>query len=91
MPTTVNIKKQIQKYGKVNFIKGELIKRDLTLKEFAKQLGISESFMYQLLRDYAKSRRIAKKIEDFLEVPRGSLFPYVLDPVENSEKKSKEK
>ncbi len=87
---TVDIKRQIRRYGRVNFVKGELLKRGLTLKEFAKQLGISESFLYQMLYKDVKSRRVARMIEEFLEVPEGSLFPYVLDSVENSEKKSEE-
>jgi transcriptional regulator with XRE-family HTH domain len=90
MPTTVNIKQQIKKFGKINFIKGELLKRGLTLKQFAEILGVSESFLYQMLHKDAKSRRIAKEIEKFLEVPEGSLFPYVLEPVENSKKNSEE-
>ncbi len=90
MPTTVNIKQQIKEFGKVNFIKGELLKRGLTLKEFAKILGISQSFLYQMLYKDMRSRRVAKMIEEFLDVPEGSLFPYVLEPVENSEKKSEE-
>ncbi len=91
MPTTVNIKQQIKKFGKINFIKGELLKRGLTLKQFAKHLGISESFLYQMLYKDVKSRRVARMIEEFLEVPEGSLFPYVLESVENSREKSNEK
>ncbi len=91
MPTTVNIKQQIKRFGKINFIKGELLKRGLTLKQFAKHLGISESFLYQMLYKDVKSRRVARMIEEFLEVPEGSLFPYVLEPVENSREKSNEK
>ena len=87
---TVDIKRQIKEFGKVNFIKGELLKRGLTLKEFAKILGISQSFLYQMLYKDMRSRRVAKMIEEFLDVPEGSLFPYVLEPVENSEKKSEE-
>jgi len=87
---TVDIQAQVRKYGRLNFIKGELLKRGLTLKQFAEILGVSESFLYQMLHKDAKSRRVAKEIERFLEVPEGSLFPYVLEPVENSKKNSEE-
>lgn len=85
-----DIREEIKKYGTVNFIKGELLKRGMTLKDLARQLGISDTFMYRFLYKGDKSRRVAKEIEDFLEVPRGSLFPYVLEDVENSGQKSKE-
>ncbi|SNZ08274.1 Helix-turn-helix [Persephonella hydrogeniphila] len=88
---TIDIQTQVKKYGRLNFIKGELLKRGLTLKQFAEILGISESFLYQMLHKDAKSRRVARQIEEFLEVPEGSLFPYVLEPVENSREKSNEK
>jgi len=89
---TIDIQKQIKKYGKVNFVKGELLKRGYSLKDFARNvLGIHENFLYQMLYKDARSKRIAKQIEDFLEVPRGSLFPYLLEPVENSKEKSNEK
>ena len=92
MPTTTNIKQEIKKYGKVNFVKGELLKRGYTLKDFARDvLGIHENFLYQMLYKDARSKRVAKTIEEFLEVPHGSLFPYVLENVEKSEKKSEEK
>ncbi len=88
---TKDIYKEIKKYGAVNFIKGELAKRGMTLKDLTEELGISTTFMYRFLYKGDKSRRVAKAIEDFLEVPRGSLFPYVLENVEKSEKKSEEK
>ena len=89
---TIDIQKQIKKYGKVNFVKGELLKRGYSLKDFARNvLGIHENFLYQMLYKDARSKRIAKQIEDFLEVPRGSLFPYLLELVENSKEKSEER
>lgn len=89
---TIDIQKQIKKYGKVNFVKGELLKRGYSLKDFARNvLGIHENFLYQMLYKDARSKRIAKQIEDFLEVPRGSLFPYLLESVENSKEKSEDK
>ncbi|WP_457640453.1 hypothetical protein [Persephonella sp.] len=89
---TIDIQKQIKKYGKVNFVKGELLKRGYSLKDFARNvLGIHENFLYQMLYKDARSKRVAKQIEDFLEVPRGSLFPYLLESVENSKEKSEDK
>ena len=88
---TKDIKEEIKKYGAVNFIKGELAKRGMTIKDLREQIGISPTFMYRFLYKGDKSKRVAKAIEDFLEVPRGSLFPYVLEDVEKTDKKSNEK
>jgi len=88
---TKDVKEEIKKYGVVNFIKGELTKRGMTLKDLTEELGISTTFMYRFLYKGDKSRRVARAIEDFLEVPRGSLFPYLLEPVEKSGEKSKER
>jgi len=77
MPYSIkSIKSEIQRFGKSRFIRAELIKRGYKLTDIAKELGISDTAVQLVIDDKATSRRIAKKIEELLEVPRGTLFEY---------------
>ena len=92
MPYSVkDIKTEIQKFGKPRFIRAELLKRGYTLTDIARELGITINSVRFVIEGQAKSRRVASRIEELLEVPKGTLFPYVLENVEKSEKKSEEK
>ena len=87
MPYSIkDIKSEIQKFGKPRFIRAELLKRGYTYHDIARELGVSDTAVKYIIDGNHKSIRIASHIEKLLEVPEGSLFPYVLD-AEKSKKK----
>ena len=71
-----NIKAELEQFGKYKYIKAELLKRGYTVADLARELGVSTTTIFLILQDKTKSRRIARKIEELLELPYGTLFEY---------------
>lgn len=72
-----DIKSEIKKFGKHRFIRAELIKRGYKIKDIARELGVSDTAVQLVIEDKTTSKRIARKIEEILDVPPGTLFTYV--------------
>ena len=71
-------------------VKGELIKRGYSLTEVARHLNLSPTTVHLVVSGKGKSARVAEYIESLLGVPRGSLFPYVLEPSRSARKHTRE-
>ena len=71
-----DIKSEIKRFGKHRYIRGELHKRGWKIKDIARELGVSDTAVQLVMEDKTKSRRIARKIEELLELPYGTLFEY---------------
>ena len=77
MPYSIkDIKQQIKKFGKSRFIRAELFKRGYSYKRIARELGVSDTAVKFIVEGKHKSKRIASRIEEILELPKGTLFEY---------------
>ncbi len=68
---------EIKKVGKDKYIKSELVKRGIKIIDIARELNVSSTAVVLTIQDRSKSKRIARKIEEILGVPRGTLFEYL--------------
>ena len=71
-----NIKAELEQFGKYKYIKAELLKRGYTVADLARELGVSTTTIFLILQDKTKSKRVAKRIEEIIGVPQGTLFEY---------------
>lgn len=71
-----DLKEEIRKYGRYKVVKAELYKRGYLLQDIAKELGVSFSTIRAVLSGEGKSKRVARRIEEILEVPLGTIFEY---------------
>jgi lambda repressor-like predicted transcriptional regulator len=85
---TERIIAHIKQFGKPKTIRAELFKRGIELQHITQHLGISRTTLRQVMLDKSVSRRIASYIEQLLEVPPGTIFPYVTQPPRNKKSSS---
>ena len=77
MPYSIkDIKQQIKKFGKHQFVRAELLKRGYSYKRIARELGVSVAAVRYIVEGKHTSKRIASRIEEILELPKGTLFEY---------------
>lgn len=62
-----------------NFLKGELVKRDIKMNNLSGLVGRSRTMIYKVMMGIETSRPIAAKLESLIDAEPGSLFPYVID------------
>ena len=65
----------------MNNIKSLLEEKGITIRQIARDLGISTTFVSLIVHRHKVSRPTAGYIEQILGAEPGSLFPYILKPI----------